>query len=106
MFGHRSMQGSSGLAGHCWRLGHEIFFHDGEKHHQLTDNSYYDGNAQINENGQVVWMGWGGSDWEISFMTGDTQIGQPWVSNFYPQINSDSQVIWQGNDAMTGNLSL
>jgi subtilisin-like proprotein convertase family protein len=65
---------------------------------QLTNNNYADHYAQI-DNGQVVWQGYDGNDYEIFLYNGTTVVQL--TNNSYddedPQIDN-GQVVWQGYD--------
>ena len=37
----------------------------GETVIQLTDNDYYDDQLRLSEQGDTVWLGYDGNDWEI-----------------------------------------
>ena len=67
---------------------------------QITDNSNDDKYPQINDNGQVVWMGYDGTDYQIFLYDGasTTQITDNSNDDKYPQINDNGQVVWMGYD--------
>ncbi len=70
---------------------------------QLTDNSYYDANPQINDSGQVVWRGGDGTDSEIFLYDGTTiiQLTDNSYADGFPQINDSGQVVWRGGESGT-----
>ena len=66
---------------------------------QLTNNSYDDQQADINDNGHVVWHGWDGSDWEIFKYNGTStaQLTNNSYNDYYPQISDKyGHVVWYG----------
>jgi hypothetical protein len=65
---------------------------------QLTNNSLVDLNPQINNSGQVVWVGDDGTDKEIFYYDGNTVIQITDNTNWdnYPQINANGHVVWRG----------
>ncbi len=80
---------------------------------QITNNYYSDHDQQINNSGQVVWVGRETQDLgqgmsrdvhKIFVYDSSTATTTQIVNNsypfmgFYPQINDSGQVVWQGND--------
>jgi hypothetical protein len=67
---------------------------------RLTDNSLYDYFPQISDNGDVVWIRWDGTDYEIFLFdssTGTTtQLTKNDFDDRYPQINASGDVVWHG----------
>jgi hypothetical protein len=78
----------------------EIFLYNGSTIKQLTDNDYYDGDPQINDNGEVVWIGSDDNDYEIYLYDGSTikQLTNNDYDDILPQINDNGQVVWTGLD--------
>lgn len=74
----------------------DIFLYNGSTTTQLTDNDYVDLYAQINDLGQVVWIGWDGHDYEI-FLYKDGIVTQ-FTDNDYddvsPAINDHGWIVW------------
>jgi hypothetical protein len=66
---------------------------------QLTDNSCPDVAPQANANGQLTWMEYDGSNWQVCYNigTGRVQLTKT-GSNLSPQITDDGQIFWQGRD--------
>jgi len=69
---------------------------------RLTDNEYRDTEPQINDNNDVVWMGYDGNDYEIYMY--EWLIDWVWqiTDNSYddlnPKINNNGDIAWQGRD--------
>ncbi len=69
---------------------------------QLTDNTYRDREPQLNDNNDVVWMGFDGNDYEIYMY--EWLIDWVWqiTDNSYddvnPKINNNGDIAWQGRD--------
>ena len=64
---------------------------------KISRNPYYDDtNPQINNNGQVVWEGYDGTDWEIFFYNGTTttQLTNNSYDDTHPQINDNGYVVF------------
>jgi len=78
----------------------EIFLYNRITTTQITDDSYYDGDPQINASGHIVWEKWDGSDEEIFLYNGitTTQITNNSYDDDAPQINADGQIVWDGSD--------
>ena len=86
--------------------GYEVFLYDGSTTTQLTDNDVYDGEPQINDNGDVVWVGGvdslsGGSDFlggEIFLYDGlqTTRLTNNNYIDMSPKINNNGHVVWIG----------
>jgi len=77
---------------------------------QITSNSYYDHNPQINDNGYVVWRGYEGSYCDIFLYDGTsvTNISSglfPADYNNEPQINNNGYVVWHSGSSI-GNIYL
>jgi parallel beta-helix repeat protein len=66
----------------------------------VTENTIFNYNPQINNNGKVVWYGWDGTDEEIFFWDGvtTTQITNNTNNDRNPQINDNGEVVWHGVD--------
>jgi cysteine-rich repeat protein len=75
---------------------------------QITNNSYDDGNPQINDNGYVVWSGWDGTDAEIFLYDGTTttQLTNNSYDDLDPQINNNGYVVWSGWDGTDAEIFL
>ena len=77
---------------------------------QLTNNDYDDRSPQINCNGDDVWAGFVGIDYEIFLYKrlGETTV--PLTNNDYsdgsPQINCDGDVVWIGGEWFNRNVFL
>ena len=56
---------------------------------QITNNTYNDNSVQINDNGEMVWSGYDGTDHEIYMYDGAsiTQLTDNPYYDFSPQIN-------------------
>ncbi|MGA1871847.1 MAG: hypothetical protein ACMUJM_25275 [bacterium] len=78
----------TGFDGKDW----EIFLYNGKEVIQLSNNEYNDKNPQINEQGQLVWLG----DNRLFFYDGIaiTQLADHIESHDHFQINDQGQVIW------------
>ena len=76
---------------------YNIFFYDGNRTIQLTDNGYALG-PQI-DNGQIVWYGYDGNDYEIFLYDGvrTIQLTNNKYDDISPKINN-GQVTWQEHD--------
>ena len=75
---------------------------------KLTKDSLNDFVPQINDNGQVVWMGSDGNDNEI-FLYDGTAIIQLTTNSDYdgnPQINNSGHVVWMGSDGNDDEIFL
>jgi hypothetical protein len=71
---------------------------------QLTDNTYNDYSPQINDSGQVAWMGNNGSSMEIFYYNGST-VTQLSDNSYYeidPKINVSGHVVWRGQGGTDG----
>jgi hypothetical protein len=66
---------------------------------QLTDNDYDDTNPSLNPDGQVVWSGSDGHDFEIFLYDGTTiiQLTDNDYDDKKPQINPSGYVVWEGS---------
>jgi len=77
---------------------------------QVTDNNYYDAVPQINDNGDVVWQGYDGSDYEIFLYDRATGLTLQLTDNYYydatPQINCNGDVVWRGYDGYSYEIFL
>lgn len=71
---------------------------------QLTDNSHGDGSPQVH-NGQVVWNGYDGADWEIFYWEGESvqQLTNNSHGDYKPQIHN-GQVVWEGYDGLDNEI--
>jgi len=67
---------------------------------KLTENDYHDSLPQINSNGDVVWLGYDGHDYEVFLYErasgNTTQLTNNDYSDSSPQINSNGDVVWLG----------
>lgn len=66
---------------------------------QLTNNDYDDGTPQINCNGDVVWSGYDGHDYEIFLYERSSGTTIPLANDVYligTQINCNGDVVWHG----------
>jgi murein DD-endopeptidase MepM/ murein hydrolase activator NlpD len=78
----------------------DIFLYNGSTTTQLTDNDFVDLYAQINDLGQVVWIGWDGHDYEI-FLYNDgitRQLTNNDYDDWAPQINNNGWIVWFASD--------
>jgi len=76
---------------------------------KISRNPYYDDtNPQINNNGQVVWEGYDGTDWEIFLYDGSTttQLTNNSYDDTHPQINDNGYVVWEGYDGTDSEIFL
>ncbi len=69
---------------------------------RLTDNEHRDYEPQINDNNDVVWMGYDGNDYEIFMyewlIDWVWQITDNSYDDYYPMINNNGDIAWQGRD--------
>jgi hypothetical protein len=79
--------------------GFEIFLYNGTGTIQLSKNSTYNRNPQINANGDVVWVGYDSTDSEIFLYdgTGTTQLTNNSGEDWGAQINANGYVVWSGD---------
>ena len=76
----------------------------------ITANNLNDITPVMNDNGQIVWSGYDGSNWEIYlYSDGRTRpltIGEQGQHNLYPWINNSGQVVWSGYEGQSLNIYL
>jgi sulfur relay (sulfurtransferase) complex TusBCD TusD component (DsrE family) len=71
----------------------------------LSNSNLREWTPQINNSGQVVWVGWDGTDSEI-FLYQDGVISQLTINStpdWGPQINDAGQVVWEAFDYANGS---
>ena len=73
---------------------------------RITDNSSHDGNPQINEIGQIIWIGSEGhlflsDDTVIKRLSNNPLIWFGWSGEDSPKINNIGQVVWK---ELNGNI--
>ncbi len=93
----------------AWRMfdgnDYEIYRHNGIATSKISTSSNDEGDAQINNGGDITWVERQGSlDYEILRYTGS---GPQWITsysylNFAPQISDSGHVAWYGTAAGTG----
>lgn len=78
----------------------EIFFYDGVTMKKISDNHGRVNSPRINVQGQVVWYGWDGSNYEIFFYDGKKtkKISHNPGYDYSPQINDQGYIVWEGED--------
>jgi len=69
---------------------------------RITDNEYRDYKPQINDNNDVVWMGYDGNDYEIYMyewlIDWVWQITDNSYDDYNPMINNNGDIAWQGRE--------
>jgi hypothetical protein len=70
---------------------------------QLTDSPYFVQEYQMNNNNQVVWVRYDGSDNEIFLydFKDVIQLTDNETDEFHPRINDNNQVVWGGKELTT-----
>ncbi|MGW8181084.1 MAG: putative metal-binding motif-containing protein, partial [bacterium] len=86
----------------------EVFFHDDSGTIQITNNSYYDGESKLSENGHVVWEGSDGFDFEIFLYDGSTtvQLTNNYYGDRFPQINDHGEIVCGAEGVQDGEIFL
>jgi hypothetical protein len=76
-----------------------ILIFDGAKIIQLSDNIYNDFSPHINTQGQVVWFGHDGYDFEIFLYDGakTIQLTDNERNDRNPHMNDNGQVVWEAD---------
>jgi hypothetical protein len=65
----------------------------------ISNRPYWDESPHLNNNGEVVWSGYDGTDWEIFLYDGTktVQLTDNSYDDLFPQISDNGHVVWEGN---------
>ena len=78
--------------------------HSGSVISNISNRPYRDESPHLNNNGEVVWSGYDGTDWEIFLYDGTktVQLTDNAYDDLYPQISDNGYVVWVGHVVWEG----